>query len=80
MCRKRTAKGDITTLDEIPTGFGTGLPFVLEMIKAKVAGNDLDDSERHIISALYTGLSLARKRSGKGLPLDAPALELNTGL
>ena len=75
MCRKRAANGEITELDEVPTGFGVGLPFILEMVRAKVAGNDLSDTERHIASALYYGLTLGRKRTGKDLPLDAPAVE-----
>ena len=80
MCRKRDAQGDITILDEIPTGFGIGLPFVLEMVRAKVAGNDLCDTTRNIISALYIGMTIGRKRTGTGLPLDNPAIETDNGL
>ena len=80
MCRKRAANGEVTELDEIPSGFGIGLPFILEMTRAKVAGNDLSDANRHCVAALYYGLTLGRKRTGEGLPLDSPALETDISL
>ena len=80
MCRKRAANGETTQLEEIPTGFGIGLPYIMEIVRAEVAGNDLTDVERHIISALCIGMTIGRKRSGKGLPLEAPALETDASL
>ena len=67
-------------MSEIPIEFGIGLPFILEMARAKVAGNDLCDTNRNIISALYIGMTLGRKRTGTGLPLDSPALETEENL
>ena len=50
------------------------------MARAKVAGNDLSDAERHITAAFHFGLTLGRKRSGQGLPLDSPAIETDVTL
>ena len=45
------------------------------MIRAKVAVNDLDDYQRHIMAAVYFGLTLGHKKTARGLPLELAATE-----
>ena len=73
--RTRAANGEITTTSSVGPEHGIDLPFILQMARAKVAGNDLDDAIRHTITGLYIGMSLSRKRSATGLPLDSPITE-----
>ena len=76
LCRKRAASGyvheAVNVTDETS---GIDLPFILEMIRAEVASNDLTDTERHIASALYVGLVIGHRKTSFGLPMQAPATE-----
>ena len=81
LCRTRAETGEITETDEPrEEDIGIGFSFIIEMARAKVAVNDLDDSTRHILSALYTGLQIGHKRTTSGLPLEYSATETGFGL
>ena len=79
--RHRNADGTVTETDEPDEkDIGIGFSFILEMIRAKVAVNDLDDQTRHILAAMYFGLTLGHKKTAQGLPLDGAASETGFGL
>ena len=83
LCRKRAASGYVyETADVDQERNGIGFPFLMEMIRAKVAGSDLEDLQRVASAALYIGLQLGHKKTAQGLPLDAPLIETDivTGL
>ena len=76
LCRTRTEDGEILeTESPKEEDVGIGFSFIIEMARAKVAINDLDDRTRHIVSALYTGLTIGHKKTTAGLPLTYTASE-----
>ena len=76
LCRNRSASGNIYETAEIDhKRGGIGIPFIMEMLRAKVAGSDLEDANRIASAALHIGLHLGYHKSAKGLALDAPLVE-----
>ena len=81
MRRHRNADGTFTETDEPDEkDLGIGFSYILEMVRAKVAVNDLDDPTRHILAAMYFGLTLGHKKTARGLPLESAATETGFGL
>ena len=81
LCRRRAASGYVYEAENLTKeANGIGFPFLLEMMRARVAGNDLSDTERHIATALYIGMYLGHKKTSSGLPLTAPATETDITL
>ena len=76
LCRNRTASGYVYETENIDAQkTGIGFPFILEMIRAEVAGSDLEDVQRIATSALYFGLHIGYAKNAKGLPLESPVVE-----